>query len=193
MNSTKKELPVAHLKAGEMHYSDKPMLVVTVLGSCLAVVFYNRRLGIGSICHGMLPSCGKRKECSGDCTEKFTFVDCSIRQMLKFYDRLNVRRSEIEVKCFGGADMFSRPIEKPGFLSVGRQNSTIAEDIIRNEGLSMTTCDVGGYAGRKIFFYTHTGEVLLKRLGKPAFQSIAACISDRAHSAGDPGERAYGA
>ena len=68
------------------------------------------------------------------------------------------------MKCFGGADMFSRPIEKSGLLSVGRQNSETADEVLKSEGLTLVTRDVGGLQGRKILFYTHTGEVLMKRL-----------------------------
>ncbi len=164
MTRTGEDLPIVHLRAGEMHYADRPTLVVTVLGSCLSVVLYNRRLGIGGICHGMLPSCGKQRTCRGGCTEKFRYVDCAIREMVKIFGRSGVERNEIEVKCFGGADMFSRPIEKPGLLSVGRQNTETAEEVMKSEGLTLVTRDVGGLQGRKILFYTHTGEVLLKRL-----------------------------
>lgn len=107
------ELPTVHLKAGEMHCTDRPTLVVTVLGSCLSVILYNRRLGIGGICHALLPSCGNQKTCSGDCMEKFRYVDCAIRQMVKIFDR------------FGAADMFSRPIERSGLLSVGSRTARL--------------------------------------------------------------------
>lgn len=158
------ELPMVHLKAGEIYCTDRPTLVVTVLGSCLSVVLYHRRLGIGGICHGLLPACGNRKKCSRGCEKKFTYVDCSIRQLMKIFDRFGAARSEIEAKCFGGADMFSRPIEKPGLFSVGRQNSKIADEVMKSEGLTLISRDVGGLQGRKILFYTHTGDVLVKRL-----------------------------
>ena len=174
MTRAAEELPMIHLKAGELYCSDQPALVVTVLGSCASVTFYSRRLGIGGICHGMLPTCGKGASCAGDCAEKFTYVDCAIRQMAKFFDRCGVRRSEIEVKCFGGADMFAQAAEKPGLLSVGRQNCLIAEQTIKREGLTLVSRDLGGRQGRKIFFYTHTGEVLLKRLTGSGEVSVAA-------------------
>jgi chemotaxis protein CheD len=164
MNGMRQGLPVVRLKAGEMHCSGQPTLVTTVLGSCLSITFYSRRLGIGGICHGMLPTCGNKEECRGDCPDKFTYVDCSIRQMARIFGRFGARRDEIEVKCFGGADMFSRPIETARTVSIGRQNSLIADALIKNEGLTLNTRDVGGFQGRKLLFYTHTGEVLLKRL-----------------------------
>jgi len=162
----KEQFPLVYLKPGEMYFSREPVVVVTVLGSCLSVTMFHRRRGLGAICHGLLPKCSGEKECYGDCLEKFKYVDCSIQRMVRIFDRYKVMRSEIEVKCFGGADMFTRQVERPGVVSVGRQNIISAEKILRSEGLKLNVKDVGGLQGRKIFFNTHTGEVLLKRLKK---------------------------
>jgi chemotaxis protein CheD len=155
---------VIRLRAGEMHYSDAPSLVITVLGSCLSVTMHIPRLGIGGICHGLLPACTGRKGCSGRCGEGFKYVDCSIRQMIGMFIKAGAKRSEIEVKYFGGADMFTRKIEKQGVISVGRQNIMSAEAVLKRAGLRIAKQDAGGLRGRKIYFFTHTGEVLLKRL-----------------------------
>ena len=157
---------MVYLKAGEMHFSDTPTMVITVLGSCLSITMYSRRKGLGAICHGLLPQCGGQKRCDGGCLEGFKYVDCSIRKMGKLFDRHGVKRSELEVKVFGGADMFSRQIRIPGIVSVGKQNVQTAETIIVSEGFKVREADVGGMRGRKIFFYTDTGEVYLKRLTK---------------------------
>ena len=166
MNRFERELPQVYLKPGEMHFAECPTLVVTVLGSCLSVTMFSRRKGLGGICHGLLPSCGGQHTCNGGCLEGFKYVDCSIEQMVKLFDKYGVKRSEIEVKCFGGADMFSREIKVPGLVSVGRQNVQTAEKILAHEGLSILKMDVGGLRGRKILFYTDTGDVFLKRLTK---------------------------
>lgn len=162
---------MVYLKPGEMYFTNEPTVVVTVLGSCLSVTMFSKKHGLGGICHGLLPQCSgenRREECRGECLDGYKYVDCSIRKMVRLFDRQKVRRSEIEVKCFGGADMFSRPIERSGTASVGRQNIVTAEEILRSEGLRQHAVDVGGMQGRKIFFYTHTGEVLLKRLHRAA-------------------------
>ncbi len=156
-------IPV-YLKPGEMYFSEEPAEVVTVLGSCLSITMFHRKRAMGGICHGLLPTCSKENPCGGSCLEGFKYVDCSIRRMISIFDQHKVRRSEIEVKYFGGADMFSREPSRPNIVSVGRQNINSAEDILRHEGLVPHAMDVGGAQGRKIYFYTHTGEVLLKRL-----------------------------
>jgi len=157
-------LSVVHLKPGEAHITDRPELVVTVLGSCLSVTMFSRRLGVAGICHSLLPLCGGRETCRSGCREGYRYVDCSIRQMLRAFDKYGIPPGEIETKCFGGADMFVRKSQKPDIFTVGRQNILMAEKIIASEGLKLRAKDVGGVQGRKLLFYTHTGEVLLKRL-----------------------------
>lgn len=166
MNQYDKELPQVYLKPGEMHFADEPTLVVTVLGSCLSVTMFHRRSGHGGICHGLLPKCEGDDNCDGTCNDGFKYVDCSIRRMVRLFDARKIPRSEIEVKYFGGADMFMKSIERPNLVTVGKQNILIAEKILKSEGLKMQAIDVGGLQGRKILFYTHTGEVYLKRLQK---------------------------
>ncbi len=167
MTRDSRNLPLVYLKPGEMHFSGKPAVIVTVLGSCLSITMFSRRRGLGGICHGLLPKCGKeRTNCHGVCLDGFKYVDCSIRSMVKLFDRYKVRRSEIEVKCFGGSDMFARVIDRPEIVSIGRQNVMTAEQILKSEGLKLHVVDVGGLQGRKIFFNTRTGEVWLKRLSR---------------------------
>lgn len=166
MNSVREKPSAVYLKAGEMHYTKEPTVVITVLGSCLSVTMYSPRHRIGGICHGLLPECAGKRGCGNGCLEGFRFVDCSIRRMIRLFDKAGVKRSELEVKCFGGAELFSRKIERPGLLSVGRQNILAAEKILQYEGLRIVKQDVGGARGRKLYFYTDTGEVLLKRLSK---------------------------
>jgi len=149
-----------------MHLTKHPTMVITVLGSCLSVTMFSRRTGWGGICHGLLPRCEGGNHCNGGCLEGFKYVDCSIRKMLKLFDKHKVKRSELEVKVFGGSDMFSRKIKIPGIVSVGKQNIQTAEQILASEGLSVLKTDVGGMQGRKLVFYTDTGEVFMKRLTK---------------------------
>lgn len=164
MNVRVENLPTVYLKAGEMHYSRQPSLVVTVLGSCLSVTMYDPKTGTGGICHGLLPECEDKNRCTPGCMQAFKYVDCSVRRMIRIFDKAGASRSEVEVKYFGGADMFARKIEKPGLVSVGRQNIVTAEAILKREGFTISRQDVGGLRGRKLLFYTHTGDVLLKRL-----------------------------
>jgi chemotaxis protein CheD len=128
------------------------------------VTMFCRRRGLGGICHSLLPRCAGHRDCRSACSEGFKYVACSIKKMVSLFDGKKVGRDEIEVKCFGGADMFTQAFGQPGIVAVGRQNIEAAEQTLTSEGLQPKVVDVGGPLGRKIFFHTHTGDVLLKRL-----------------------------
>ena len=152
------------LKPGEFVLSDHPMVVTTLLGSCVAVTMFNPRLQLGAICHALLPACRKDLPCSQGEPEAGRFVECAIRLMLEGFTARGVLKGEIEAKLFGGSQMFG---QVDGRLpSVGRQNMEKALGMLESERVRLITKDLGGMRGRKIIFHTHTGEVFLKRLHK---------------------------
>ena len=110
------------------------------------------------MCHAMLPQNG-----SSSASEAFRFVDHAMLHMLEEFERLGIKRDEIEVKLFGGSDMIA---VLSGSATVGEQNVEKALDIINKERLRLRAQDVRGEQGRKIFFHTYTGGILLKRVRK---------------------------
>ena len=154
--------PVLFLKPGEMALSDRPLIVSTLLGSCVAVTLFSRKLGLGAICHALLPSCRCRPPCSHRSGEAGKYVQCAILHMLEWLYEHGVEKREIQAKVFGGADMF----EPGGNLSVGSQNIEMALRTLEGESVRLVTRDLGGRRGRKIVFHAHTGDVFLKRLRK---------------------------
>ncbi|HEU0264659.1 MAG TPA: chemotaxis protein CheD [Geobacterales bacterium] len=156
--------PRIFLKPGELFFAQEPSLITTLLGSCVTVTMYNPRVQAGAICHGLLPECGD--DCDCDALGEYRFVDCAIRSMLKRFATIGVLPMDLEVKVFGGADMFDiRPTPRR-VASVGELNINKARQVLESEGLRITAHDVGGDEGRQIYFYTDTGEVLLRRLGR---------------------------
>jgi chemotaxis protein CheD len=153
-------LPTVYLKPAEISICDKPTKVVTVLGSCVSVIMFNRRLRLGAICHGTLPRSRKGGACTGFCDEAFKFVNCSMRYMIETFRRYGVMSSEIEVKLFGGADTLASKREN----TIGSQNVRMALQVITEQRLKVTAADVGDAFGRKVIFFSHTGEVYVKRL-----------------------------
>ena len=149
-----------YLKPGELYVGEGPTKVITVLGSCVSVTLFSRRLRLGAICHGTLPHCRKVNKCREMCDDAFKYVDCSLRYMIARFRRSGCSDNEIEVKLFGGADTLSSRKEN----TIGSMNVKMALDIISQEHLRVIAADVGDSFGRKIIFLTHTGDVYLKRL-----------------------------
>ncbi|HJV67301.1 MAG TPA: chemotaxis protein CheD [Geomonas sp.] len=158
--------PAIFLKPGEVMVAVSPTIITTLLGSCVAVTMFTPRLKLGGICHVLLPVCRRERDCDR-CQEAGKFVPCAIGLMLKEMTALGVTRGEIEAKIFGGADMFDSEMLRN---SVGRQNIEMALSTLESESIRVVTRDLGGKRGRKIVFFTGTGEVLLKRLRKTEMQ-----------------------
>ena len=158
------DLASVYLKPGEMAVRDVPTRVTTVLGSCVAVTMYVSRFRVGAICHALLPRCRERGQCQTGCAEPFKYVNCVVPEMIEAIKRRGARPRDIEVKLFGGADMFAPMPGSRRSVSVGGENVEEAIRAVEAFGLRIKVSDVGGTRGRKIFFFTHTGEVWLKRL-----------------------------
>ncbi|PKN17415.1 MAG: chemotaxis protein CheD [Deltaproteobacteria bacterium HGW-Deltaproteobacteria-6] len=172
---TTHKIPPAHLylKPGEMSILEMPTLVTTILGSCVAVTLYNRRLEVAAISHALLPHCKRRTyknnvrdllhgECAR-CSDAFKYVDCAVSMMIEAFSRFGITADETQVQLYGGAKMIAAPKQQGGMEPVGLQNSNVAQKVIADHGLTLYAYDIGGAAGRKISFNTKTGNIALHK------------------------------
>jgi chemotaxis protein CheD len=156
-------LPEVYVQPGESHLVTEPAIMQTVLGSCVGITYLVPRLGIGALCHPMLPNCPAKALSDTSLAAGRRYVDFSIRDLARQLDARGARRSEVQVKVFGGADVLvvvnaaSRP-------TVGRLNCEAALRVLRDEGFDVAASSLGGTSGVKLRFHTGTGEVLLRRL-----------------------------
>ncbi len=156
--------PVFHLHIGECFLSKEPTLVCTVLGSCVAVSFFQPAIPLGGIFHALLPDAAGH---DGEAVSRqpCRFVNQSIQQILSVVERQGGRRKDIQIKVFGGAELFGFTGGKNSTAnSVGRKNVQMAIMELEHAGLRIMASDVGGQLGRKLYFLSHTGEVWVKRI-----------------------------
>lgn len=156
------DLPTIYLKPGEAHLGYAPARVVTVLGSCVAVIMYHRGQRLGAICHAVMPSLTEARTTTGRPQDAYQYVDSSIETMLTFFDQRGIKRREIEVKIFGGAALFAGSRAAAPAVAVGPRNVETALAVIKANALNLKAWNVGGHRGRKVIFYTETGEVFTK-------------------------------
>jgi chemotaxis protein CheD len=150
-------IPTIYLKPGEHYFTASPTIVSTVLGSCVSITMHNQEYQMSAICHAVLPE----EIIPG---EPYRYVDSAIAAMLRMFGRHGIYKSDLVVKLFGGSNILPPSQNSYRDMTVGMQNILSAQQIIKNEQLNLLASDVGGTRGRKLFFYTHTGEIYLKRL-----------------------------
>ena len=131
--------------------------VTTVLGSCVAVCFFDRKRNIGGINHYMMPYW------NGDGLESPKYGNISILQLFQKMLDFGAKKEDIVCKIFGGAEVLNGQLS---VFNVGQRNIELGYKMVAEMGISVVSSSTGGKQGRKIHFNTGTGEVLQKYLAK---------------------------
>ena len=143
-------LPEIHVLPGESHLVTGPAILCTLLGSCVGIAFFIPRLGVGALCHPMLPSYPPKPPADGSRAAGRRYVDFAIRDLATQFDSLGASRNEVQVKLFGGADVLlivneaSRPTVgklncdsalRDGLCSITVKEAETNDNIIRGRTL----------------------------------------------------------
>lgn len=165
MNLFDPSLQKLFLKPGELVTTDEPSLVTTVLGSCISVTMFHRQTSTSAVCHAMLPY--------GKGNRSFKYVDVVIPYMTRYFERKNIKLNSLEVKLFGGADMFqSANQNSAGNKTVGKVNISVAKEYLKKYGLTLIASDVEGQKSRKLLFTTTDGVVYIEKKAKKDYYTI---------------------
>ncbi|MCA1978186.1 MAG: chemoreceptor glutamine deamidase CheD [Thiobacillus sp.] len=148
----------AKILPGEYYYTAKPMLIVTVLGSCVAACIRDRVSGIGGMNHFMLPDGGGDPGSPTSASMRYGAyaMEVLINQLLK----AGARRENFEAKVFGGGNVLR------GFtaINVGERNARFVREFLRAENIRIVAEDMNDIHPRKVYFFPQTGKVLVKKL-----------------------------
>src|SRR6185503_16712883 len=101
-----------YLHSGQIHVSDEPCSITTILGSCVAVCMWDAFEGVGGATHYLLPTRVSGHKASA------RFGDCAIDQLLSVLLEMGAHRNNLQAKLFGGACIFA------GFRSLAEQLGT---------------------------------------------------------------------
>ncbi len=139
--------------------SREPYVVKTVLGSCVAVCLWDKRLHIGGINHYMLPTW------NGNDLASPKYGNIAIDKLIEKMKSLGSRVEDLQAKVFGGGELLD--IEGgPMSTMIGERNIMIARMALEERKIPIVGSSTGGRCGRKILFFTDTGIVHHKLLDK---------------------------
>ena len=189
--STKFNLPWVILHPGDYYANNDEVVLSTVLGSCVAVVFYDSEAQVGGMNHFMLPTLRDTTRYYEEDSGRYGSyaMDLLMNAMMK----KGASRHRIYAKVFGGGHVLSRATGKtsesfsgkglgnPNFRfeassqTVPESNIHFALEYLKNEGIPIHGHDLGGYHGRKIYLFPRTGKVLMSKLtGSSTIKTVAA-------------------
>jgi chemotaxis protein CheD len=152
------ECDAAKILPGEYYFTGKPMVIVTVLGSCVAACIRDRVSGIGGMNHFMLPDGGGDAGSPMSASMRYGAyaMEVLINQILK----AGAKRENLEAKVFGGGNVLR------GFtaMNVGERNARFVRDFLHAENIKIVAEDLNDVHPRKVYFFPATGKVLVKKL-----------------------------
>lgn len=157
---------VAQVLPGQYFASEDPMVVYTVLGSCISACINDPVAKVGGINHFMLAE-PKTKEGRHDSWgESARYGNYAMELLLNELMKLGGIKERMEVKIFGGAKLYESS------QNVGKGNSNWVIDYMKTEGFNVVTCDVGDIYPRKLYYFTETGRLLMKKIKKLRNETI---------------------
>ena len=149
----------AKISPGEYYYTDKDMLIVTVLGSCVSACIRDSKTGIGGMNHFMLPEGGGADKDS-PISESMRYGTYAMEVLINQLLRNGARRENLEAKIFGGGNVLRSFTTN----NVGDRNAIFVKKYLKEEGIRVTGEDLLDIYPRKVYFFPKTGKVLVKKL-----------------------------
>lgn len=150
------QLTAAKILPGEYYVSDEGMLLVTVLGSCVAACIRDTETGAGGMNHFMLPDDGGRDAVGSSARYGTYAMEVLINQLLK----MGARRNRLEAKVFGGGAVLASLASS----NVGARNAEFVLDYLKTEKIPVVAKDLLDSYPRKVYYFPATGRVLVKKL-----------------------------
>lgn len=146
------------LLPGEYYVTDKDILLVTVLGSCVAACIRDCYSGIGGMNHFMLPDGGGDAGSPLNASARYgTYaMEILINQLLK----LGARRGNLEAKVFGGGNV----LDGLTVANVGQRNADFVLKFLQTEKIRVVAQDLVDVFPRKVYFFPKSSRVMVKKL-----------------------------
>ena len=151
-----------YLQPAGLCLSEEPLVVETVLGSCVAVTLWDPVTGAAAVSHCVYPAPAGQPE-----AETSRYVSLCVPRMIEWMRRQGAGPERLQAKLFGGANGFV-PERGGRTRPVGLLNVEEAARRLEAAGLRILASQTGGRQGRKLVFSTLTGEAWVKLLGSMA-------------------------
>jgi chemotaxis protein CheD len=138
---------------GEYFVHHEDMLLLTTLGSCIAVCLWDRHARVGGMNHFMLPDSS---------AESGRYGPFAMEMLINALMKHGAQRMTLEAKVFGGAHVLNSVA--PDSMRVGQRNTEFALSYLATERIPVVVKDVEGECPRTVCFLPHSGKAMLKRL-----------------------------
>ncbi len=139
---------------GEYFVFNEDLLIMTTLGSCIAVCLWDRNAKVGGMNHFMLPDNG------GSGADNGRYGSFAMELLINEMMKMGASRMTMEAKVFGGGAVISGM----NTINVGERNTAFVMDYLKTERIPVVSKDVLDIYPRKVCFLPGSGKAMVKRL-----------------------------
>lgn len=146
--------------------------IATLLGSCVAVCFYDPKLQLAGMNHFLLPN--RASSNPGD-EDVILNGDYSMEVLRNAMYAKGAQTSRLVAKAFGGGNVISAIN-----MAIGTRNAEFTHDWLEREKIPLLAFDFGGTYSRKVVFDPLTGDAFCRRtlVSQPESQAMIRAESD---------------
>ena len=159
--------PGVKLLPNEFYTTHEDMVLVTVLGSCVAACIQDRTAGIGGMNHFMLPDDGA--DVGQAASDSMRYGAYAMEVLINELIKAGGRRERFEAKVFGGGAVLAGMTT----INIGDRNSEFVRRYLALEKIRIVAEDLQGSHPRKVAFMPRTGQVMVKKLRLQQDPSVA--------------------
>lgn len=146
-----------HVRIGQLAVArGSGTLVAIGLGSCVAVVLYDRARRVGGLAHVLLPDEGVARADAAPAR----FASLAVPALLERMQALGAR-APFEASLVGGAALFGAMLATPTG-PMGERNVAAVRAALAVAGIPVVAADTGGSSGRSVRFDVGSGVVAVR-------------------------------
>lgn len=166
-----------NLMPGEYYATDRPVIIRTLLGSCVAACMYDPVNRITGMNHFLLSNRRYARQIPVCLSEAGRYGIHAMELLINDMLKLGAKRKNLLAKASGGGSIYLNSKVKDNFICVGSVNTRFIREFLANEGIPLVAEDLEGEKARIVHFLSEDYSMNVKKIGN----KIGANLTENEH------------
>ena len=162
-------IPIGHFAlkdTSKIKGNTYPKFIIYGLGSCVALILFDKKAKIHAMSHILLPSFQNVKE-KTPLRYPQKYADQAVKDLITLITRKGASSTNLRAVIIGGAKIF-----KNHYNNIGEENVKMVKKELEERDIKVVQQVIGGTSGRNIKFDTKDDSIFVKTTGKSEFKKI---------------------
>ena len=161
------------IKPGEYRVTDRPLMISTLLGSCVSVCLYDPGRRVMGMNHFLLAEHRRADSLPLKAPDVGRYGIHAMEILVNELLKLGAKNTELRAKAFGGSSMLRDAYTGGNKLAgVGSVNVEFVREYLSSRRIPLISADFGGNHGRQIHFSGDDYSVYVRRISTQQSRSI---------------------